>query len=58
MKKNTHGGPRPGAGAKKKEPTTVICIRVPVHLAAKIKAAINETASAIINTSGTPSTKY
>ena len=58
MNKNNHGGARPGSGAPKKIPTVTISIRVPQHLAAVIKPAIQKTAMTIIKSAENPSTKY
>ena len=55
---NNHGGARPGAGAPKKIPTVTIGIRVPQHLAAVIKPAIQKTVMTIIKRAENPSTKY
>jgi len=41
-KKPTHGGKRTGSGAKKKEPTTTISVRVPLKIAPYLKQQIKE----------------
>lgn len=42
MKKKTHGGKRPGAGAKPKPPTKTLSYRVPADKANKIDKAIRK----------------
>lgn len=42
-KKENRGGPRPGAGRKKGEPTTTISFRVKTDYAEPIKKVLKET---------------
>lgn len=44
--KKKHGGKRPNAGAKKKEPTTTISVRVPARIAPYLKQQIKELVKA------------
>lgn len=47
QKKSTHGGARPGSGAKKKEPTKTLSYRVKVKYAKKIDAECRKIIASI-----------
>jgi len=44
---HTHGGPRPGSGRPKKEPTTTLSYRVPASVSEEIDTAIRKIISTI-----------